>query len=572
VRITFAIGSLVVALALPASASAQDIIVKRVPGLDREQRLDVRQDAGVTLDEALTLPDTERVTAPAGEADAALQALNADPGVLYAEPDLMVALQSNDAEFPWMWGLHNTGQMLWTLGTADADIDAPEAWAKSKGAGAVVAVVDTGVESTHPDLAGQLTGNAGERGAGRETNGVDDDLNGKTDDWLGWDFVNSDNSVDTQGSFHGTHVSGTVAALKDNSIGVAGVAPEAKVVPLKIFGGPGTLASTSVIAQAFDYAGDIGADVVNASLGGLGTSQIVTDAINAHPDTLYVVSAGNSDDDAALYMPCNTPVANLICVGSTDSRDLRSNFSNYSATAVDLYAPGSDIDSTDLGGTYGFASGTSMASPHVAGAAALLVSARPSATVAELRSALLGSVDVKGALSGLAVTGGRLNASTAVDVITGVATPAPTPTPTPSPTPAPPAPTPTPTAVPPKPTPVPPTPPVPTPAPPVMTPVPTPAPSTVRSLRVSGVVRTNRPARVTFSVSASTAVTISIRCAGTRACKSSAPTRIAERAAKAGTGSFTLTRRQHGRNLRAGKYTVTVSTPTSSRSVGFKVR
>ncbi len=105
-----------------------------------------------------------------------------------------------------------------------------------------------------------------------------------------------------------------------------------------------------------------------------------------------------------------------------------------------------------------------------------------------------------------------------------------------------------------------------------MTPSPTPAPSTVRSLRVTGVVRTNRPARVTFSVSASTAVTISIRCAGTRACKSSAPTRIAERAAKAGTGSFTLTRRQHGRNLRAGKYTVTVSTPTSSRSVGFKVR
>ena len=157
-------------------------------------------------------------------------------------------------------------------------------------------------------------------------------------------------------------------------------------------------------------------------------------------------------------------------------------------------------------------------------------------------------------------------------MITGVATPAPTPTPTPSPTPAPPAPTPT--AVPPKPTPVPPTPPVPTPAPPVTTPgpSPTPAPSTVRSLRVTGVVRTNRPARVTYSVSASTAVTISIRCAGTKACKSSAPTRIAERAANAGTGSFTLTRRQHGRNLRAGKYTVTVSTPTSSRSVGFKVR
>jgi subtilisin family serine protease len=574
VRITFAIGTLLAALALPAGASAQDIIVKRVPGLDREQRLDVRQDAGVTLDEALTLPDTERVTAPAGEADAALQALNADPDVLYAEPDLAVALQSNDAQFPSMWGLHNTGQWVYGLGTTDADIDAPEAWVTSEGAGTIVAVVDTGVETTHPDLAGQLTGNAGERGLGRETNGVDDDANGKIDDWLGWDYVNADNGVETQANFHGTHVSGTVAALKDNAIGVAGVAPASKVVPIKIFGGPGSLALSSVIAQAFDYAGDIGADVVNASLGGKGSSQLVTDAINAHPDTLYVVSAGNSDDDAALYMPCNSSATNLICVGASDNQDLRSVFSNYSATAVDLFAPGTDIVSAYLGGDYAYADGTSMAAPHVAGAAALLVSARPNATVAQLRTALLGSVDAKGALSGFAATGGRLNAATALNVITGVATPAPIPTPTPSPTPAPPAPTPTPTAVPPQPTPVPPAPPVPTPEPPVSTPepAPTPAASTVRSLRVTGVVRTNRPARVRYSLSASTAVTISIRCAGSRACKSSAPTRIAERTAKAGTGSFTLTRRQHGRNLRAGKYTVTVSTSTSSRSVGFKVR
>ena len=443
-RITFAIGSLVAALAFPATAAAQEIVVKRVAGLDRAERIEVREDAGVTLDETLSLPDTERVVAPPGELDEALAALNADPDVVYAEPELQVTLQSNDAQFGGMWGLHNTGQTVWTAGIADADIDAPEAWATSKGAGATVAVVDTGVEVTHPDLAGQLTGNAGERGNGRETNGVDDDQNGKVDDWLGWDYVSGDNAVDTQANFHGTHVSGTVAALMGNSIGVAGVAPEAKVVPIKIFGAPDTSASSSVIALAFDYAGDLGVDVVNASLGGLGSAQIVTDAINAHPDTLYVVSAGNSNDNAALYMPCNSPAPNLVCIGSSDNQDVRSDFSNYSATAVDLFAPGTYIVSAYLNGAYAYANGTSMAAPHVAGAAALLVSARPSATVAQLRSALLGSVDAKAALSAYAVTGGRLNAASALTSIIAGATPTPTPSPTATPTPAPPAPTPTP--------------------------------------------------------------------------------------------------------------------------------
>jgi subtilisin family serine protease len=172
-----------------------------------------------------------------------------------------------------------------------------------------------------------------------------------------------------------------VAALKDNAIGVAGVAPGAKVVPIKIFGGPGTTASSAVIAQAFDYAGALGVDVVNASLGGFGYSTTVNNAMLAHPDTLYVVSAGNDSANAADYMPCNAPAANLVCVGSSDNRDLRSDFSNTSATAVDLFAPGSWIVSTNLGTGYTYANGTSMAAPHVAGAAALLAAAqrRPSA-------------------------------------------------------------------------------------------------------------------------------------------------------------------------------------------------
>ncbi len=319
-------GSLVAVLALPAVASADapaGIIVQRVAGLDRGERLTVREEADVKLDETLPLPDTERVLPRAGQLDEALASLNANPDVVYAEPDLAVLPASTDPRFAQQWGLENTGQTIWTAGTVDADIDAPEAWLTTKGAGATVAVVDTGIELTHPDLAGQFSGNPGERGAGRETNGVDDDHNGYVDDWQGWDFVNHDNTIESEGNFHGTHVAGTIAALADNGVGGAGVAPQAKVLPVKIFGGLNSTASSSTIAQAFDYAGALGVDVVNASLGGIGSSQFVTDVIESHPGTLYVVAAGNNGADASTFFPCNSAAANLVCVGATDNRDVR---------------------------------------------------------------------------------------------------------------------------------------------------------------------------------------------------------------------------------------------------------
>ena len=423
------IGTFAAAIAFPAAARADDaIIVKRVAGLDRAERAAVRADADVKLDETLSLANTEVVVAEEGGLDAALDALNDNPDVVYAEPDLPVAPASADPQFANEWGLNNTGQTIWTVGTPDADIDAPEAWAKSLGAGTTVAVVDTGVELTHPDLAGQWTGNPGERGGGKETNGVDDDLNGFVDDWQGWDFVHNDNTQETEGNFHATHVSGTIAALTDNGVGVAGVAPQAKVLPVKIFGAPGTTASSSVIAQAFDYAGALNVDVVNASLGG---ARDFADGhrtrSNAHPNTLYVVSAGNSADNAANYMPCNSTAANLVCVGSSDNRDLRSDFSNVSATAVDLFAPGSYVLSTTLYGTYTYANGTSMAAPHVSGVAALLAADEPAATVAQLKAALLSSVDVKAAFNGLALTSGRLNAASALTALEAAVAPTPRP-------------------------------------------------------------------------------------------------------------------------------------------------
>ena len=545
--------ALLAALALPANAMAADaIIVKRAPGLDRAERLAVRADAQVKLSDTLTLPDTEVVVPRDGDVDEALQELNANPDVVYAEPDTPVRLQSNDPQFGNLYGLENTGQTIWDPGVADADIDAPAAWLRTRGTGAVVAVVDTGFELTHPDLAGQFTGNPGERGAGKETNGVDDDANGRVDDWLGWDFLNDDNTVETEANFHGTHVAGTIAAIADNAIGVAGVAPEAKVVPLKIFGAPGSQAPVSRIVEAFAYAGDLGVPVVNASLGGLGVSSTLANVIAAHPNTLYVVSAGNDSADAAFYLPCNADAANVVCVGATDNRDLPADFSNFSPTAVDLYAPGAWIVSTTLFNGYTFASGTSMAAPHVSGVAALLAAAEPGSTTADRRSALQSSVDVRGSLAGLSVTSGRLNADGALAAL--AATPTPTPTATPAPRLEPtPAPSPEPTPVP-----TPEAPPAPTPAPPVTVapPVKTPPPALLQAVKVAG-------SRVTYSVPAGTKVSFTLR--GRTVVRWTAT-------AKASTSTLKIGRRMGGRTLRPGRYTLTLATSGGTRSVSIRVR
>ncbi|WP_170179423.1 S8 family peptidase [Solirubrobacter pauli] len=536
--------SLVLAvLVLPATARADDaIIVKRVDGLTAGERAAVRSDADVRLVETSPLADTEVVAPRDGDVEAALAALEADPDVVYAEPDLPASPATNDTHWGLLWGLPR--------------ISVADAWTRTTGAGATVAVVDSGVDTTHPDLAGQFTGNPGERGNGRETNGVDDDGNGFVDDWQGWDFVNNDNTVETQAHTHGSHVAGTIAALADNGVGIAGVAPGARILPVKVFGAPGTQASASRIAAAFDYAGNVGAKVVNASLGGLGYSVTVESVIAAHPGTLYVIAAGNDGANAESYYPCNAAAANVVCVGASDEDDLAASFSNTSATAVDLFAPGVDIASTVPGG-YVYMDGTSMATPHVAGAAALLLGVRPAATTAALKTALLSSVDVRAPLAGLSVTGGRLDAAAATDAVGA-------PTPTPTPTPEPPAPTPTPTPEPPAPPP-PPAPPAPA---PTATPIPAPV---VSNLSVTGTVTARKGAKVTFAVSGATKVSLAVhRACGAKACASAVSRWSAS--AKAGSRTFTLGRRVNGRTLKPGKYTLTVATSMGSRTVTFRVR
>ena len=314
------------------------------------------------------------------------------------------------------------------------------------------------------------------------------------------------------------------------------------MLPVKIFGAPGSTAPSSAIATAFDYAGSLGVDVVNASLGGMGTSQVITNAMNAHPNTLYVVSAGNDGDNAASYFPCNSPAANLVCVGASTNVDQPADFSNTSATFVDLFAPGKDVLSTALNNGFSYANGTSMAAPHVSGAVALLAANAPAATVAQMRVALLGSVDAKAPFAGLSVTGGRLNAAAALAALPASSTPPPAATPDPAPpTPTPPAPAPTP-------------------------PVRTPAAAVVQSLRVLGTVTSRRPAKVAYALSADTPVTAVIRCAGARTCT--------HRVRLSGTArGFDLSRRQGGRLLATGRYTLTLSTPGgSARRTSFVVR
>ena len=330
----------------------------------------------------------------------------------------------NDTGFNQLWGLNNTGQVVaMTPGTPDADIDAPEAWEIQKGSkNAIVAVIDTGVDYTHQDLATNIWKNLGEIA----NDGIDNDGNDYVDDVFGYDFTSKDNNPrDDYG--HGTHVAGTIGAVGNNNLGVVGVSQNVSIMPLKV-NQPFTLGiSVDAVVEAIMYATKMGAKVINASFGGSFNSndpksiersnalfQAISHANNA--GVLFIASAGNNggNNDITQVYPANYDLPNVISVAATDNNDLRSGFSNYGAKTVDLAAPGDKIYSTLPNNQYDYYSGTSMAAPHVAGTAALLLAQNPSLTAVQLKNILLSTTDPVSSMQGISVTGGRLNAHKAL--------------------------------------------------------------------------------------------------------------------------------------------------------------
>lgn len=277
----------------------------------------------------------------------ALESLRNDPDVEYAEPNYryQACAMPNDPEFPSQWGLHNTGQAVkGNNGLEDADIDAPEAWEVTSGTTTViVAVIDSGVYYTHPDLEPNIWTNPGEIPG----NGIDDDGNGKVDDVRGWDFVNEDDDpMDLSYSRHGTHVAGIVAGAGNNSTGIAGVGWSTRIMPLRALDADG-VGYLSDLIEAIEYAGANGAHVISYSWGGADYSQALKDAICSSP-ALFVCAAGNNagDNGTTPFYPASYDCPNMITVAATDQMDNLASFSNYGAASVHVGAPGSNIYST----------------------------------------------------------------------------------------------------------------------------------------------------------------------------------------------------------------------------------
>ncbi|MBC7420513.1 MAG: S8 family serine peptidase [Bdellovibrio sp.] len=339
-------------------------------------------------------------------------------------PPAPTATTGADPLFSSQWGMN--------------DIGTTAGWNINRGTNKViVAVIDTGVDYTHEDLMGNLWRNPKEI----PNNGIDDDNNGYIDDIIGWDFLSNDNKpydlaaaslmdlLNGGNPGHGTHCAGNVAAVGGNGKGISGVAPNAQIMALRFIGNEG--GTTAAAIKAIKYAVDNGAKVLSNSWGSEGEdpaeateNQALQDAVQyaKDHDVLFIAAAGNSsknnDTDDKKSFPASYTHDNIISVAAIDSADNIASFSNVGATSVDIAAPGVKIFSTTVGGKYSDTviallnatwDGTSMACPHVAGAAALYWSAHPEKTYAQVRDAILGSAKSVPSAQGKVLTGGKLS-------------------------------------------------------------------------------------------------------------------------------------------------------------------
>jgi len=318
---------------------------------------------------------------------------------------------TNDPRISELWGL-----------TGDHGIGASVAWENTSGANeVVVAVIDSGVDTTHPDLANVIWQNPNEIAG----NGIDDDGNGFVDDLNGWDFVYDDNQPE-DGNGHGTHVSGTIAAVRNNALGVAGVANNVKIMPLRFLDSNGSGYISNAIS-ALNYAIANGAPISNNSWGGGGYSSSLHAVIGVanRAGHTFVAAAGNegSNIDSVPSYPAAYDNDNVISVAAIDDEGKLASFSNYGLSNVDIAAPGVSIVSTvshqscsqpSGADCYASLQGTSMAAPHVAGVVALILGIRPGSTPYEISQILRDSARTTSVLNGKVSFGGELDAAAAV--------------------------------------------------------------------------------------------------------------------------------------------------------------
>ncbi len=433
------------AQASPTAAQAlpDELVVGYVAGASAGQRDRARGKASATLAERVVIAGADRaevelVRLPQGKnRDRAIAELNSDPAVAYAEPNWVYNHQGKPGSgTPAPTPDYFTNGSLWGMygdGSSPANgfgSQAAEAWPANTGSDDVyVGVIDEGIQFTHPDLAGNVWINPYDA-----VDGLDNDGNGLIDDIRGWDFANNDSSIYDGGSSggtddHGTHVSGTIGALNESAarvptttspqVGVVGISQKVTLISGKFLGRRGGSLANAV--KAVDYFTDLktrhGLNIVatNNSWGGGGFSLALKDAItraNAQ-NILFIAAAGNSgtNNDTTASYPANYDVANVIAVAAIDKAGALASFSQYGANTVDLGAPGVGVWSTTAFNGYSSYNGTSMATPHVTGAAALYAATRPTETAAQIKAAILGSTVGTPSLSGKTVTGGRLDVS-----------------------------------------------------------------------------------------------------------------------------------------------------------------